>query len=230
MRLIFLFFAFFFLQSNTTFAQLQGGIAANYFIQNMPEWESAFFGLRSNERLLNNGYGGELDFKVAGFENYRVQFHINAQKNFFKSSLDTRQFKLDQHVLSITGKIFLLSLEADCDCPTFSRDAGLLEKGFFVEISPGISNFKASATDQSLISEDTGFSFKMGIGMGLEIGFNDYVTISPFVRYNRYFNMEWEGLQADIAAFDNTTPIEGSDATSMNQFSAGLRLAITLQR
>lgn len=230
MRLLLMLISFSFFATSTLSAQLQAGLSGNYFLQSVPEWEAAAFGARSNERLLNKGYGAEIDFKVAGFENYRVQFHINGQRNQFRSSLDTRKFKLDQNVFSLTSKIFLLSLEADCDCPTFSRDAGIVKKGFFVEVSPGISTFKASVSDDALISEDTGVSFKFGVGMGLEIGFNDFVTISPFVRFNRYFNMEWEGLQSDIAAFDNTTPVDGSNTTPLNQFSAGLRLAITLQR
>ncbi len=230
MRLLFTLLSFSFL-TTTLSAQLQGGLSGNYFLQSIPEWESAIFGNRSNERLLNKGYGAELDFKVAGFENYRVQFHINAQRNQFRSDWGNRALKLDQNVLSLTSKIFILSLEADCDCPTFSRDAGILEKGFFVEISPGISTFNGKIEDDFIISEDKGTAFKLGIGMGLEIGFNDYVTISPFVRFNRYFNMEWEGLQTDIAGIDNVPdPIEGSDTTPLNQFSAGLRLAITLQR
>lgn len=229
MRFVALLTAFSFF-SNSIFAQLQGGTTGLYFIQTIPEWESAIFGLRSNERLLNNGYGGAIDFKVAGFENYRVQFHLHAQSNRFSSTVDSRNFKLEQNVLSLSSKIFLLSLEADCDCPTFSRDAGLLEKGFFVEIIPGFSNFQAEASEETIISEDNGWSFKLGIGMGLEVGLNDYVTISPFVRFNRYFNLEWGGLQEDIAAFDNTDPLEGSDSSPVNQFTAGLRLALTLQR
>ncbi|MEM1120323.1 MAG: hypothetical protein AAGJ18_07720 [Bacteroidota bacterium] len=212
------------------FSQLQGGLSGLYFIQTIPEWESAIFGLRSNERLLNNGYGGAIDFKVAGFENYRVQFYLHAQRNQFESSLDARNFKLAQNTFSLSSKIFLLSLEADCDCPTFSRDAGILEKGFFIEIIPGFSNFQAEASEATVISEDDGWSFKLGLGMGLEVGLNDYVTISPFVRFNRYFNLEWEELQEDIAAFDNTNPLEGSNNSPINQFAAGLRLALTLQR
>lgn len=213
-----------------SFAQLEGGLTGGYFMQTIPEWESAVFGLRSNERLLKNGFSQAVDFKIAGFENYRVQFHLNAGTNYAETSLDTRQFKLRQIDFALSSKIFLLSLEADCDCPTFSREAGLLEKGFFVEFLAGASTYQAEMSEEMVISEDKGIAFKAGLGMGIEIGITDRITLSPYVRYQRYFNVNWEGLQTDIAAFDPTAEIEGNDATSINQVSAGLRLGVSLNR
>lgn len=217
--------------SNTTFAQLEGGLSGSYFTQNLPEWETAVFGLRSNERLLKSGFGQQIDFKIAGFENYRIQFHLNAGTNYATTSLENRTFKLRKNDISLSSKIFFLSLEADCDCPTFSREAGLLEKGLFAEFLTGASFFQGEMTEQStLISEDNGVIFKIGLGFGVEIGITDLVTISPYFRYQRYFKAEWEGLQEDLTTFDPTTTVEGSNTTPINQLSAGIRLGISLQR
>jgi len=217
--------------STAAFAQLQGGISATYFTQNLSEWEAAIFGLRSNERLLNNGFGQEIDVKIAGFENYRIQFHLNAGTNNATSSFENRQFKLRKNDLSLSSKIFFLSLEADCDCPTFSREAGILEKGLFAEFLTGASFFQAEMSEQStIIAEDNNIAFKIGLGLGLEIGITDFVTISPFVRYQRYFNAEWENLQEDIVNFDPTIAPEGNNTTDIDQISAGIRLGISLKR
>ena len=109
-----------------------------------------------------------------------------------------------------------MSLEADCDCPTFSREAGLLEKGLFAEFITGASFFQAEMGEENtIISEDSGTAFKVGFGLGVEIGINDYVTISPFVRYQRYLNVEWEGLQEDLFLFDPTTVIDGTNTTCL---------------
>lgn len=218
-----------FLFSNTAFAQLQGGISGAYFNQTLPEWEAAVFGNRSNESLLKNGFAQEVDLKIAGFENYRIQFHLNAGTTFSKTSLTDRTFQLRQIDLALSSKIFLLSLEADCDCPTFSRDAGLLEKGFYVEFIAGASSYNAQLRDVIEVN-DKGFGLKLGLGIGLEIGINDQITVSPYVRYNRFFNNEWSGLQAAIVDLDNAEPNIGSDISPINQISAGIRLGISLER
>lgn len=219
----------FFLFSNTTFAQLQGGLSGAYFVQTIPEWETAVFGNRSNERLLESGFAQEVDLKIAGFENYRIQFHLNAGTAFSKTSLESRSFELRQIDLSLSSKIFLLSLEADCDCPTFSRDAGLLEKGFYVEFIAGASSYNAKLSDVYEVN-DKGFGLKLGLGMGIEIGINDQITVSPYVRYNRFLNNEWTGLQAGIADLDNSELNNGSDISPINQISGGIRLGISLDR
>jgi len=219
----------FFLCFNISFAQLQGGISGAYFSQNIPEWEAAVFGTQSDEQLLNSGFSQEVDLKIAGFENYRIQFHLNAGHAFSKTSLETRTFELRQIDLSLSSKIFLLSLEADCDCPTFSRDAGLLEKGFYVELIAGASSYNATLTDVFELN-DKGIGLKLGLGMGLEIGINDQITISPYVRYNRFFSNEWEGLQETIGTLDNIESDRGSNTSPINQVSAGIRLGISLER
>ena len=230
MRFLFVLLSFCFL-SNDSFAQLEGGLSGTYFTQNLSEWETAIFGLRSNERLLKSGFGQQVDLRVAGFENYRIQFHLNAGTTNATTSLENRAFKLRKNDLSLSSKIFFLSLEADCDCPTFSREAGLLEKGLFAEFLTGASFFQAEMTNESnIISEDNGIAFKIGLGLGVEIGITDFVTISPFFRYERYFKAEWENLQEDLTTFDPSATVEGSNTTPINQLSAGIRLGISLQR
>jgi len=221
-----------FLFSNTSFAQLQGGISGAYFVQTIPEWETAVFGNRSNERLLKSGFAQEIDLKIAGFENYRIQFHLNAGTAYSKTIQEERldrKFELRQIDLSLSSKIFLLSLEADCDCPTFSRDAGLLEKGFYLELIAGASSYNAKMKDIYEVN-DKGLSLKLGVGIGIEIGINDQVTISPYARFNRFFKNEWTGLQAAISDLDVTEINIASDISPINQLSGGIRLGISLDR
>ena len=123
-----------------------------------------------------------------------------------------------------------MSLEADCDCPTFSREAGLLEKGFFVQIAPGLSYFDGKVEEAAIISEDNGLNFKLGLGIGLEIGLSDYITISPIIKYNRYFNVKWEGLKEDISSFYQIDVIDGNNTTNINQFYGGLKLSIRFRQ
>ena len=210
----------------------QVGVTGGYFFQQIPEWEQAVLGNRSNEDLLADGYAAEVDYQLFPFENLRIELY--PALNYSRSNSENinqlnfnQNFNLQQFGFDIKTNVYPLSLKADCDCPTFSRQAGLLEKGFFIQIAPGISYFQAEMMQES----DTGlfelegdnFSFKLGLGMGLDIGLSDFLTITPVVKYNRYFNAQWEGLQAGIAQLNLSNELTGSDTSPINQLYAGLR-------
>lgn len=245
MRNFFFVFILFFTISSS-FAQTGFNVA--YFSQSVPEWESTVFGTRSNENLLSSGYSAELDVRIASLANYRVDFYPTLSYNASKydsGALDfdskTFNFDLKQYEFSIKTNIYVLSMEADCDCPTFSRDAGILEKGFFIQIAPGLSYFQSEAIgtifdpissiiEPTLISEGSGLNFKLGLGMGVDIGISDYITISPIIKYNRYFNANWEGLSDKIAIFNQSDVSTGNDKTGISQFYGGVRLGIKFKR
>ena len=212
----------------------QIGFTGAYFSQSIPEWERAVFGDRSNDRLLNTGYSAEIDFKITPFENYRVEFfpafnyNLTNSTSFGRTGTSIETFDLTQYDFSVKTNIFFLSLEADCDCPTFSREAGLLEKGLFVQVAPGVSFFNGVVEETNinpLVTEDSGLAFKLGFGLGLEIGLADFLTVTPIVKYNRYFGVEWEGLTEDLSQLPLASDV-GNDISSINQFYGGIKLGI----
>ena len=144
-------------------------------------------------------------------------------------SQDYDQKIVDLKSFNLKTNIYFLSLEADCDCPTFSRDAGILEKGLFVQIAPGISYFQSKAEAASLVSEGNGTNFKLGLGLGVEIGLSDYLTITPIVKYNRYFNVDWEDLTNQMANISQQEVTFDYDKSTINQFYAGIRIGIKLR-
>ncbi len=81
----------------------------------------------------------------------------------------------------IPARIYPLDFASDCDCPTFSKQNDLIKKGFFVEVAPGYFY------DQSWISlidrEDSHGQAEVSVGVGLDIGINDLITVTPLVSY-----------------------------------------------
>jgi opacity protein-like surface antigen len=232
MRILFFVFSLL-LISETITAQV--GFNAGYFSQQVPEWEAAVFGTRSSNSLLSSGYAAEIDYRFASFENLRIEFYPSlgfnrSNSSYTLDSLSYKDFKLDQYEFNLKTNIYFLSLKADCDCPTFSRESGILKKGLFLQIAPGISYFRSSLESPAVNADANGFNFKLGVGLGLEIGVTDYITITPIVKYNHYFNVEWEGLQNSIATIDNREVLEGGDITKISQFYGGIRLGFRLQR
>jgi hypothetical protein len=100
-------------------------------------------------------------------------------------------------------QIYALDLEGDCDCPTFSKQGPSLNKGLFFHFTPSAgrhwSSVRQSATVGSpgKMSESAGWVIRAGLGMGMDIGINDLLTLTPLVSYFFHSNMHWDGLAAD---------------------------------
>ncbi len=210
--------------STVSFTQI--GFNSGYFIQQVPEWEKAVFGERSDESLLTNGYTAGLDYRLAPFESFRIELYPELAYNRANSDNSLGEFAQNRLDFSLKSNIYLLSLKADCDCPTFSREASILEKGFFVQIAPGISYSKANFKNNDLSQTADDIAFKLGLGIGLDIGLSNFITISPIFKYKRYFNADWNGLQDIIRQIDNRTEVQGSDLTNINQLFVGIRLEV----
>ncbi len=76
--------------------------------------------------------------------------------------------------------IYPLDFHSDCNaCPTFSKDGGIIKKGFHWIIMPSIyqHNF-----DSNIFSNVT--NFRIGLGAGLDIGLTNMITLVPFVTYS----------------------------------------------
>ena len=75
---------------------------------------------------------------------------------------------------------YLFDLINDCDCPTFSKQGSFFTRGFFIETSVfadyEILDYRAPDNSSSTSS---GVTIRGGLGVGLDIGVSDMVTITP---------------------------------------------------
>jgi len=75
--------------------------------------------------------------------------------------------------------IYALDFHSDCSaCPTFSKEGGLIKKGFHWIINPTFYNYSSSYDGQESIS-----NFRLSAGAGLDIGLTNMITLVPFVTY-----------------------------------------------
>jgi len=137
------------------------------------------------------------------------------------------EFSQNAFSLFLNTNFYLLDLEGDCDCPTFSKSGDFFQKGFFLQVSPGVSYFQHSIQIQEstvVNIEEDAFAFSVGIGAGLDIGLSDFLTLTPMAGFRYYFPSEWAGLEKLFITAEPDPLFETESA--IQQFWAGLRLGI----
>lgn len=83
--------------------------------------------------------------------------------------------------LRVPARIYPLDFASDCDCPTFSKQNDLIKKGFFVEVAPGY--FYDQASLSFVDGENPHGQGEFSLGLGLDVGINDLITITPMASY-----------------------------------------------
>jgi hypothetical protein len=178
----------------------QFGISLSYDQQNATDWERL---ISATDTL------GALDqFGTVSFyywwrpENLRIEVlpEIAYRRNLGKvpdQPLAARTHGID---FNLNADIYLFDLEGDCDCPTFSKDGNFFTKGFFLELSPGVSyrTYQIESTFQGELQgnlmKSNGFLGKLGVGAGLDIGISDLFTITPWFKNEWHLGANWENL------------------------------------
>lgn len=144
-------------------------------------------------------------------KNYRIHFlpGLDLSK---ANGLDINNSTIEQYSygLSVPVRAYVLSLEGDCDCPTFSQSSNFFSRGFFFEFYPAIRNFSSKTED----AENEELSYLMGIGLGLDIGISDQWTITLFGRTGWIFD---QSIGHELSPFE-------SDESSSSFNNAGIEL------
>lgn len=115
--------------------------------------------------------------------------------------------------------IYPFDLQGDCDCPTFSKQGPTFQKGFFVQLSPGMSywDVEVDAGDQSTASAD--WAFSAGAAVGFDLGFSDVFTLTPMAGLRYYPSVAW----ATPGLLPGEEVVHSGDWT---QYQLGLRLGV----
>lgn len=113
--------------------------------------------------------------------------------------------------------IYIFDLKGDCNCPTFSKQGDAFQKGFFLEIAPGLqwSNLKLLTRndDQSsgIRMKTRDVSFRLAAGAGLDLGLSDLFTVTPWVQGVWMPSADWDGLSealyVDGDSLDETSQV-----------------------
>ena len=222
--------------SGAAIAQL--GVNATYRTNDAPDWTYSGAIRPAQDLLPETAIAIGLDYWLA-MKAYRIDFV--PELNFSRMSntldmgipLETIEANLTSNWLSLflNTNIYFLDLEGDCDCPTFSKSGGAVQKGIFLQVSPGATWMMNQAAFKGESKSFDDITFSLGAALGLDIGLSDIVTLTPMIGFRYYFPAQWEGLAAFLSGPDIIN-IDGlkSEESSIRQLYAGLRLGIRLDQ
>lgn len=207
--------------SSTVFAQF--GLNLGYRINSETDWQP--FVMKENFLGAAPKIGLDYWFRL---KKVRVEFspELNYSRytdNYTSNLDDTYDFKVNVYGFHFNTNIYPLNFKDDCNCPTFKKDGQILDKGFHFILSPGVNYYNFKINDDSYITDDIVFS--AGLGVGLDLGLTDYITLTPMVLYNRHFGVTWEDLDQALGYLD-ALPEGASTTTDIDQFFVGARLRI----
>ncbi len=152
----------------------------------------------NNDKIFASNIGVGLDYWFR-LKKYRIEFlpevHMGLKSSSsFESNATATDFSY--FGFNFNTQIYLFDLEGDCDCPTFSKQGPSLSKGFFFNVSPGVIYNSLEITTELLdpaVKTDQ-VNFKIGIGIGYDIGISDLFTITPMFNYNLAPGLDFDGL------------------------------------
>ncbi len=170
----------------------------------------------SNSVSIPGGFSGEeTTFTSGGFEaGVGYWFRLQEKRLEFTPEISYGASSFDQFDITTIGfnwnaLIYPLDFHSDCNaCPTFSKEGGLIKKGFYWLVSPGLI-FANSDFDSTLESESN-LTYRIGLGAGLDIGVTNLLTVSPFAMYN---------------ITGNAIDFQG-ESSGINQVHVGVRLTL----
>jgi len=184
----------------------QVAISARYVTNNSSPWDMAF----EDQDVLNSGVEIGIGYWFR-FKGVRLEYLPELSYTAFSSDkVDAKSYNAQFNVL-----IYALDFYSDCGtCPTFSKDGGLFKKGFHWILSPGASFIRGTSQSIAPANSPEASTFRLGLGAGVDIGFSNLFTITPFAMYN----IGQKGL------------FEEAEDSRFNQFHLGLRGILRFDR
>lgn len=203
-------------------AQAQFGLSASYLSQRAPDWQ--FRDAVSGAVLADppgTGFSIGADY---WFRMKKVRIEFLPELNYAQTSATAYDLETRSRWYSLFFNVnfYPFDFKGDCDCPTFSKQNDFLAKGFFLQVSPGISYLDNRAGSNPEL-RSTATALSAGLAAGLDIGVSDLLTISPVIGLRYFPNAEWDSLPAALS--DPNFPLAPvATESSATRLWAGLRL------
>ncbi len=182
----------------------QFAISTKYNANSYNQWDEVLGFTNTNDsKFMENGYELGLSYWFR-LKKKRLEFYPEVFYSTQKTQPIATDYGLDR-TFDMTGfgfqfntQIYPLDFDGDCNCPTFSKDGDFIQKGFFIGVSPGVASFSLERQDMEETVSQNQLAFRIGAYMGLDIGINKWITISPIIQLNYVPAIEWEGLLNEI--------------------------------
>jgi len=235
MRNLLFIFAFLLFASFNSNAQI--GISGAYSSISTPGWEE----ILSNEGATQyeNGYTISLDYWTR-LKNYRVEFLPELSYSRYDNIIDgptiapqPLESNLNIFALSLNTQIYLFDIEGDCDCPTWGKEGGFFNKGFYFMVGPGVS-FVSHSDDINLNTDPPTIEifgghdaatirFMASAGAGFDIGITKDITLTLFGKFKWHAPNFWPGLR-DLTLISPDLMEYDDFESAITQFEPGLKI------
>jgi len=201
----FFLFAFIFMYSTNAYSQF--GVRGKYNVNSFSGFDNYIDSKvpGNNDKLFPSSIGLGLDYWFR-LKNYRIEFLPEFHMGLKSESqiTESTSSNLVYYGFNFNTQVYLFDLEGDCDCPTFSKQGPSLKKGFFFNVSPGVlfMNKELSTETSDPPFKSNHINFKIGVGVGYDIGISDLFTITPMVNYNIVPGVNFN----ELSNISNSTP------------------------
>lgn len=159
-------------------------------------------------------------------KNQRVEFYpqlsmLRSSKEEYASvnfGGETSGQQFNMYSLKLNTRVYPFDFNGDCNCPTWKKEGPTFNKGFYFLATFGggmLDQIGFRNGEESESSAATAISY--GVGMGLDFGLSKFLTISPFLTYERTTSTDWILHPCDICD-------QFPDNSILNPFSVGLHL------
>jgi hypothetical protein len=175
-----------------------------------------------NVKIFNANQSASLDYWFR-LEKRRIEFLPMVGYSIFTSKSDNNlTFNGSSYNAAMNVNIYFMDLAEDCDCPTFSKEGGLLKKGIFFNVAPIVKAFTLKGNNATVTSKIKKIAPGLRIGLGLDIGISDLVTISPLLGYERTTMLNWENMSSIL----KPTTVEENIASNYGNTFAEVRMGM----
>jgi hypothetical protein len=219
--------ALFFLLFSASLAVAQIGFNTGYRHNNAPDWQYVPTS-GAEQPLLGNGFSFGLDYWMP-LKAVRIdllpELHYSRFRQAPLPGNTAGNLAQDWISLFLNANIYFLNLDGDCDCPTFSKSGGTLQKGIFLQVSPGISYFLQEAVGTDSAESSQTWAPSLGLALGLDIGLSDLLTLTPIAGLRYFPQAEWQSVGLIYNQEINGGSLK-SERSDIRQVYAGLRLGL----
>jgi hypothetical protein len=203
----------------------QVGIRAGAGLSNFDMWQEET-ALAANDRqlqILNQSQHLGLDYWFR-LPRRRIEFLPQIGYSRYTSpSSNLFNFKGSSIDAAFNVQIYFMDLAEDCDCPTFSKQGGLVKKGLFFTVAPLAKFFTFQGSNETVNASIKEFAPGLKIGMGLDIGITDMITITPMIAHERTTMVTWDNFSSIIKPITVVENISSNYGKTYGEIRLGLR-------
>jgi hypothetical protein len=184
-------------------------LSTRYEFNDTGNWEEAIKTNHSTtDRFINNSYSIHVGYWIKMLKEYRWEMipelgmGKGSSEVFNNTIIQNFKYDWSRFDLTLNNHIYLLNMESDCNCPTFSKDGNALAKGVFINIAPGIAynSLKDTNLSEGIENKESSMGVFVKMGFGFDIGIGDLFTISPIFNYTLRPASKWTSLDPGSAS------------------------------